>query len=696
MRFCHGEVQMRYGLVGVLVLLLAAAAGCRGQEEVPEGRPLWVKGQSENDLSDRLISAVGVAAPDTEAPDIMQKAESEARAQLARELDAYVRAEVSKFLQAHRDYADPSSSTAESFTTVVSAEVANAMLRHSVRYDTWQEGPDGNLYVLYRVPVALVNEQIVDKTRVALRHVDPFTGAAEEQVIGDFKEFLESELVRTAAREAPEENADPEGTPSGQSPQWVLLGRHDEHPDGEFITAMGIGEDRLAAEDSALMELAGLIEMRMAGRFTSLTESRSELALTRDLRAVSVDSLGFGRGNLVAARVPETWYEEVTDTCYALAVLHRETAASAYRARIERALKSGKDLFASARNHHRADNYETALRDYLEALRRLQEAARFQLATMVIVPTRTADVAAMSEEATLALVKDGVRGLLGEFSITKVSGDDQWTAPGVSLRAPLVVRLTAGQEAKPLREIPLRFRFASGGGELEEKVTSGPDGAAECTVRRVEGPSRSVGSIACELALGQMAEEGDVSGISPPSVAFRYVVRTKANTRFALCVDETDLAGVPTASRQAEEGLRTALARAGFDLVEQARVRDILKTHSVQPAASDADLLLAFTALSEGMEGKGFLLVIAGRVESRLVERTETSKGELCFAHAPIALRVVDRSLPQRPTALEVSAVGMAALLDDPDGAARQARLRAVELSSEKLVGGLNEKFGVQ
>jgi len=193
-----------------------------------------------------------------------------------------------------------------------------------------------------------------------------------------------------------------------------------------------------------------------------------------------------------------------------------------------------------------------------------------------------------------------------------------------------------------------------------------------------------------------MAEEGDVSGISPPSVAFRYVVRTKANTRFALCVDETDLAGVPTASRQAEEGLRTALARAGFDLVEQARVRDILKTHSVQPAASDADLLLAFTALSEGMEGKGFLLVIAGRVESRLVERTETSKGELCFAHAPIALRVVDRSLPQRPTALEVSAVGMAALLDDPDGAARQARLRAVELSSEKLVGGLNVKFGVQ
>ena len=678
-----------------IALLVLAALGCPSPEKPKADKPSWIAEPQEAQQSSKFISAVGQGTTGPDEATRLQEAEHAARLQLAASVGGYVTEATRDFMVRHPNLVDSASAASEQFVQTVSAEVAGAILRQSLRHDTWRDAQTNGAFVLYRVPISMVNDKIVEKVRFTLGTVSPFTPNQEDAAVASLTLFLNDRLkerVAATARRGKEHTAELLGaTP----PEWLAVGRHPRYPEHEFMTAIGLGDRRDAAEDSARTELSTQIAVHLVDRFRSITSSRTENGFTHNVQSVRQDTFKFTENDLIATRIVDLWYDPVTDTYYALGVLDRETAGAVYHKRIADAVKSARGLFESATNYHKADHYKTALEQYLQAIVDSQEAVRRQVTAMVVQPARAAEFVAMTEGLSLTEIKAGLSRLVGELSLRKITGDRQWTAPGVPLKTPLVVGVSAGREATPLANVPLRFRFVGGRGSLQEELTTGADGTASCAVTQVEPDIDPAGSVRCSLDLARLAPDADISGIALPSATFNYVLRARANTLFALYVEEKGLNDMPAADDIVRSAVEEALTTAGYSLVERSKLLDASSPGAVSGDAEAPDVLRAFSGLAESLKGQGFMVVITGQARCELIDTVQTSVGKLYFVHAPVTLRVIDGSLPQEPVVLVANAVGKDAFTDNPTEAARRARVKAARLASQQLIAALNEKFGV-
>jgi hypothetical protein len=684
---------MRRAAVVCLLLLAAALSGCRSVWPFASAqKPPWVEAPAAGEESGRFLSATGVAGAGPSGEEMLAEADRAAREKLADAIAGYTREALASFLQTSPSYPPPTSPLSQELSSVLAAEVTASLLRQSIMQDGWQ-GPDGKAYVLYRLPVAMVNEQIAEKMRYGLRHVNPF-GATADEAPGRMQTFLEGRLQERLAASARGRPPAPQMPAEYTTPAWLEVGRHESYPADRFFSAIGSGPDLGSGEAAARRELAARLDARLARLVETLQSPGSETALTKNLLWLDPRTIVFTEEDLVGSRIAERWHDPVTQTDYALAVLDRSTAAVVYRSAIRKARDRSVGLMTSARDREKVGDSAAALKDYLSALIAAQEAVRAQLRSGVAVTPAAADeFARMMAEPVLAQVEEALQPLLRNMTVEKMSGDRQWMPPGVPPRMPFRVRVTAGPAKKPVADVPLRLVLNPAAGTAAGGAVTDSAGSAQWQVQEAL-PEVPNNALVAELDLQSMAPEASLFRLNAPSAAFEYVLRSRASSDFVVYMRERTSGG-RTVTTPLTDALKEALSAEGLHTVPDGDALKYARASDLRPDAPDAEVLEAFSDVAKAVGPDRFLLIVVGQSEVQLQDKARTAEGDLYIVYCPFTIRVLDASLPAGSEAvLKVTGRGKGAYLGNEGEAIRRARADAVTEAATLLVNGLREKLG--
>jgi hypothetical protein len=672
-----------------ILMLIVAVCGCRSAWPFSSVEtPAWVQSPATSDESGQFLSAAGMGGPEPSPQAAEAEADRDARAKLAAAVSDYTGNVLAAFLKAHAEYPPPSSPASQEFSTVLTAEVAAAVLRQSTMEKSWM-APDGEAHVLYRAPIAAVNEQIAQRMRYSLRHVNPF-GSSADQALGQMQSFLETKLQERLTAAARARAATPETPRAHAIPAWVQAARHDSYPPDKFFSAMATGADQASAETSARKQLTVSLEADLGRRLERLQRSQADSPLGKNLPWLDPRTIAFTEQDLTAVRVAEQWHDSVTQTFYTLVVLDRSAAALACRTRITMAQEVSGSLLASARNHQKAENYAASLRDYLDAQAAACRAVKAQLRGVVLAPEGGAkEFEDMVTTPILAEVGGDLRSLLQGISIVKIAGDRQWMPPGVPPKSPFKVRVTAGTGSKPLAGVPVRLHLNS----ASVLATTDDSGTAQWQLQEPL-PEGSRPAVAAELDLGTVSPEASPFRLTAPSVTFEYVLRSRANSHLVVYVREKTATGKIIETPLAE-ALKQALAAEGFRVVPDSDVLKYSKASDLNPDLPDAQALDAFSTLADDIGPRRFLLLAIGQMQVRLERKAKTPEGDIYIVNCPFKIRVLDNALPgEQKVVLTVSGTGKGAYLNDEAEATRRARADAAAEASAQLVNALRQKLG--
>ena len=694
------RTTVRCGVTGLAVCLfglLVCLCGCSQPQQKPEEAPRWVRQPVSTGESRNYVYAVGASEPEGSEPPDEAQARIRARAQLSHAVRNYARDTVAKFAGSSEEYGAPSDPVWQDFIRLVSAEVSAAVLQRDTGYEAWRDPSAGTLYVLCKVSAGDVHALIRREATSLLSEVNPF-GEKEEQGLEQLAGFLKDQLKKRPEQPDVPERAEKSTEPEIQGdspPAWLTGGAHPDYPSEEFLSAVGLGETAEGAEDAAHREMATTLDSRIAREFKRVTEGGSSDPYGRNLAALQRETVKFEEADLVHSKVVATWHDSVTGTRYALAMLERQKVATAFRNRAVSAGKQAVDVFGTGENHRSAGNYRDALESYLAAIEYGQKAVKYQLAGLAAQPSKSEEWKKLLDRAVIAESRHAIREVLGNVRFAKISGDHQWTAPGMGLDEPLEVRLTGGDEGKVLAKWPLQFTMGRGKGELEGAPATDAEGVASCKVVEIQSSPGPTVMVRAELDLEAMAGEADVAGLEMPGTEFVCVLRSKTNSFFAVFVDETMPGGESAVSPVIADRLGEDLKSAGFNLLEREKVVKRARAYGLA-GDSEADAVLeAFAPLQDEVEGKGFLLVAVVDADAKLVESVDTSQGPLHIVHAPVKVRVIDPLVDGDGQSAVVSfeATGKGAHTDRVSQAARMARERVAKMIAEKLIVRLEDRF---
>ncbi len=691
---------MRIGVLAAGLVLVAALAGCVhlfGGGASPA--PSWVETPEAMADQGKFLTAQGQAAGNVQDP--AKAADEAARNRLASVLTEYTQTTARAFLTADGVAESP---LAQPFTNTLAAAVSSALLRASISRDVWTD-VGGDTHVLYRVPIALVDDKIVDGTRQTAATANPF-GKDPEQVAAQVEKFLQSRLaerLKMAARAqapAPAPQPSPEVTTPAPTPAptlettpaWLEADRYSTYPSEKFLSAIGLGADEPAAEDSARSELAAAIDTRLQGRLRALLAEPGTSAVDEDVSHLDPGSLHFADKDLMATRIAERWHDSVTDTYYVLAVMDRAAAAPLYSQRVSDAQQKSKGLAAQAQDDLKADKYAASLIDYTDALTAATDALRMQLAALAVAPEDAmADLRGLTKEPLVTQAKAGLAALLGQITLTAVSGDGQWVPPGGAPRAPLVVQATAGPGKVPLPGVPVRLTVRGGKEPIQTRTDEA--GTARCTIAGPLPIAVRQGTVTATLDLARLAAGADLTGLTAPQVAFHYALRSRADTTIAIYLYDT---GPGEAAAPVTAQLRGALTAAGWRLMDDARVTQSVKAGKPAPDAPPADVVDA-AGMRQGMAPAQSLLIVVGRLTTHLVDAVKVTEGELKIVNCDYSLAIVDSESGDQPrTVMTAEGKGQGAYVDDEVEAGARATADAADAISKKVLGELAARFGTR
>ncbi len=681
------EVAPHPVLCLVAALALVALAGCQSLTRSAQQEPDWVSSPPESRSEASYVAAVGSARVNGDREEARRAADRAARRKLAGHLEEYVQSVGREFLAAQTD--PPASETStEDFVGILASEVVSDVMRRASLEDSW-DGPTGNAYAFYKIPIADVNERVVDGLGTATQIVNPVSNdlQATRKAMATFLNRRTKERLRETAG-APRPAGQPSGRP--QAPDWLQTGRHPDYPQGRYLVAAGVGEDRTKAEFSARQDIAARIQKAL-----------SQSAGPEDAGAPSPgedDALAFAKTfpeqALPSTRVVDTWLDDVTGTMYVLAVLDRKIAELVFAERSRQALGRYEELSKSGRNHEKAGNVAAALRDYLDAWLAAREtivaqtrASAFSLADANQKGDPLADAASLETSARSAFTD-----LLSRVSLDKVSGDGQWVSPGGLPLKPLRVRAVAAPDGQPVQRLPVRLSLSHAGQpEQAASTETGPDGTAGWTAMEPLSNGDTACTIVAEVDLSGWTEHPLPSGSAMPRATFRCVLRSKASTRFLVAVRSAE-DNVP-AAQSFREAIVRALQQRGYSVSAYQAASD-------QLARLDHDLILDPDAVAAAVRGPNAQnreqvpLAIVARMRTSTAETVPTTQGNLRIAHAGYELLVVDPAMPEgQRTTVELSGTGKGAYVDDSYEAAARAREQAATAASEQLLAELERRF---
>lgn len=675
----------------ILLLAVAAltvAAGCDLGGAGRRAEPAWVGEPEVFRRQGRFLTALGTGGPGPEAEKGSDRA---ARERLAQVVSGYTEALAADFLSQRGVPANSAVST--EFIERLSAEVSTAVLRRSVKPDAWRDA-EQTVHTLYRVPVAVVHEQIIERARAGLSASNPFE-ESPSRVAAAMGEFLRNQLKerlavaqrtgrpageRTAS-EGEKEEAPP--APEEQTPEWLQTGRVPDYPTDRFITAIGLGPDLRSARTAARRELADRAHTRLRSTARSLRDGAPE-PLAANLEALG--HVRFSSEDLVAVRDVTQWHDDVTDTHYTLAALQRETAASLYLDRARSSADEAARRLDSVPEQRRDGKYGLALLGSVDAVAAATRAVDLQLKALVVAPDGArAEARRAVKRPILPETETNLRELMAEFRLEPVGGDRQWVRPGEPPPEPLVVKVVAGPDRRPVPGVPVLVRLPGRRQAVHCEADSA--GLVRCPINVSLPAGDAAGEIGVTLDLERLAESLGKLSAPAPVTKFRYAVRSRENLQIA--VHLWDEPGPGTAGTVVQ-ALRRRLREGGFQLLPRERLSPHVRAG--EPGEPDRDLDLA--SLLEQAPASRVLLAVTGSVRTRRMEAVEVEQGTLEVVYCDYELRARDPSAPEgMREVFDARGRGRGAYVADPVEAAQRARREAADAMAEQVLQKLRQKL---
>ena len=679
------------GACAAAVALFLAGCAVLGTTE-PEDRPEWASPSAADLGPVRFISAVGMADAREDSDAAVREADRRARQKLADAVVEHARGTAGEFLAAETGAPLEESTVGREFVEMVAAEAAAHVLRHSMRTDTWED-PAGRRYVFYRVPLALVYRAMADRARETLAHTNPL-GAAAEGAPERMHSFLTRRLGEQLKEQVRARPAEPEVAPEQRTPAWLELGRHEDYPGERYLTAIGVGSDPAEAELSSRSELRAHLQGRLARLTKSLAVTDAADALARNARALGTEPPVFADADLPAAVPVDTWHDPVTNTHYAYTAVDRTVVSILYPQKVSQVLQRYGDLTNAGRNQQKAGNYTAALRDMLDAVHAARSAVQLQLKALILAPEADAGkLRGLVAEPILDQAVANVRMLLQDIRVDPVGGTDRWAGSGGGPGSAVEIRVTAGPQNVPVTGLPVVFHAPGRAWPELEPVITDAQGAASWQASGALPEHQGSCTITAALALGALSAGADTYGLDFPAACFQCVLRSQANTRFAVAVVPGTAGGTAPESAFAQ-ALQQALAAEGFALVPGGDVQQLTAPDALTWDSSDGQVLAAFASLRASMSRGTFLAVVLATAEAQTVQTVDTTEGALYIVHCPYRVRVLDADLPgESKVVVDLAGTGKGGYAGDSSEAARRAWSDAATCASAQLVEGVKSRF---
>ncbi len=672
--------RSRIAWASVLLVLLALTA-CQHIPTSTSERPEWASRPEGPRKSIRFISAVGTGDTALSREALLAEAEDAARTELAKELNRYARTTLIEFIRSHFGGDGELTGAQREFIQSVSTSTTNAILRRTVRHNTWSDEENNTVTVLYRIPIRNVHNAIQMEAQTAYEQKALRLNGKQVKISQKLAAFLDSRLKKRLQGSGQEDEELESSSEQNDIPAWLSRGHSKEFPPQKYIVATGLGENKASAHRSAQRYIHSQIQKRASAVISRLA-SQGESKLARDLQNVSSQMVAIEPASLGEIRAKKHWYDTVTGTYYLLAVMDRESAISQHRETATSRARQCGESYKTANNHYRAGNIRSAVQGYLAALSSLYAKTQAQLAIRVL---KTGQPKALDLPATppASTIKSKLNRTLDTMQLRAISGDDQWIAPESPDPAPLEVRLVETQKSKPLGHFPITFEMVAGKANLKQMSRTNEKGRARCTVSRAQGNNNGVLTVRCRLDLNAMTQLSGLQGLHIPTVSFRMMIRSPQTTWCVLSFrDEGD-------SKELLNAVSKSLRQSEYNVIPQKQLKAAIEKTSREKDDLRSLLSRAVAFLPE----KPSTLVIMGQASPKIVEQRDTSEGVLYFAHVPVRVQIMDPGLSSDNILHSVSITGKGAYAGNSTKAIKRARSRAATLLATRITKWLDGKF---
>lgn len=173
-------------------------------------------------------------------------------------------------------------------------------------------------------------------------------------------------------RQSDKERRDIAQSATGKKPDWVD-GKAAKYPAEQYLSGVGLGDTRKAAEDSAYAAISRIFQAQISSRTKEWeryiqTEIKGKVQSTRDIQISQLTSVATKKV-LEDITIAEIWVDDSERLTYALAVMDRAHAAAVLR---ERIAEMDRDVLA-------LQSKATNTPDKIEAVQSLRRAMRILL-----------------------------------------------------------------------------------------------------------------------------------------------------------------------------------------------------------------------------------------------------------------------------------------------------------------------------
>ncbi len=352
------------------------------------------------------------------------------------------------------------------------------------------------------------------------------------------------------------------------------------------------------AKDNALKNLASEITINISGEVLSNVIEKSGV-LEEEIKSSIQTST---QAELEGFEIIDTFEDKANYWIYYR--LLKEVYERKKREKIDKAVSLALDLFSEARENERNINIEKALLYYLQALKPLEKYIAEPLKTTI-------------DGKEIFLTNEiyfSIRNVLSKIEL-KPSHNKIKAKINKPLEKPIEIMAEYGIDgSSKISNLPLKFYFIKGAGDLIENVRTNSSGIAKCEITKITSPDK-LQMIKAELDISSFINRDSTSFIyqnileSFPIPDTKVILNAKGLT-FYIESDETNF-GNKLDALYIEPKLKEMLSNKGFSFIEDVAEADLMISIQAKSRKGSemydlfsafADLTISVIDMSSGVE----------------------------------------------------------------------------------------------
>ena len=314
-------------------------------------------------------------------------------------------------------------------------------------------------------------------------------------------------------------------TLSSSPPDWVLGKESSRFSQARYLIGVGSSDTKPdSAQASARSNLAKNLKVKIHS--TMMDVSTTEKTYIESTIKTEVDTV------LEGVEIKDGWHDLDKGVFYSLAVVERSLAEASIKHRVKKIEINLQRNFNEGMEAESRVDIMTALSHYLSGYQLAPSLSSLKSALYVI--TRSKEKSNLKNIST-GEFKSKVKGIVNDLNLTKVSGDRQVVKTQKGLADPLIAKvyLLKNNNQIPVSNIPVVFKYESGGGKLDEEQTSGSDGTVQSTIHKISSYEEASHVIAVRLDYSRIRSnfnsdfvENLLSPLKSKQATFNYAIQT--------------------------------------------------------------------------------------------------------------------------------------------------------------------------